>query len=208
MERINIDSWERGELYRFYQQSSHPFYSVCFRQDVTGLYTRCKENGWPVYLTMIHEVTRAVNGLKAFRYGYENGSVVLYDHRDPSFTDMPKGSSQFRILTVPWHRDADVWRARALEKREKQTVFLDESAEGANLIFISCLPWLDLTGMTNERNFDRNDAVPRISWGKFVRDGNRLVCGMAVEVHHGYIDGKDIGELHGILEERTGRISE
>ena len=68
------------------------------------------------------------------------------------------------------------------------------------MIFFSCLPWLDVTSLTNERNLDPDDAVPRIAWGKFVQENGRWMLGMSLEVNHRFIDGVHIGQFAKELE--------
>ena len=69
------------------------------------------------------------------------------------------------------------------------------SQEGDDLIFLSCLPWLDITALTNERDFDPDDAIPRLAWGKYVLREGRLELGYSVEVNHRFIDGLHIGRF-------------
>ena len=66
---------------------------------------------------------------------------------------------------------------------------------------------MDLTALTNERGDDRDDAIPRIAWGKFVEEGGRLMLGMSVEVNHRFVDGADIGAFVGRLEEKLAELS-
>ena len=81
-----------------------------------------------------------------------------------------------------------------------QSRFIDAESESDALIFISCLPWLELTSLTNERDFDRDDSVPRISWGRYTRTDGRMTLGMSVEVNHRLIDGVHIGRFAQTLE--------
>ena len=81
-----------------------------------------------------------------------------------------------------------------------QSRFIDAESESDALIFISCLPWLELTSLTNERDFDRDDSVPRISWGRYTRTDGRMTLGMSVEVNHRLIDGVHIGRFAQALE--------
>ena len=67
---------------------------------------------------------------------------------------------------------------------------------------MSCTPWFDLTGLTNERDFDRDDNIPRIAWGKYVADAaGRETLGMSVEVNHRFIDGYHLGQFYQKLQQ-------
>ena len=43
--------------------------------------------------------------------------------------------------------------------------------ETSDLLFISCLPWVEIAGLTNPRDFDQDDSVPRVVWGESVEKG-------------------------------------
>ena len=201
MHRIDLEKWERREIYEFFSPLSDPFYSVCFRLDVTELRRYCKERGLSFYYAMIWLVTRAVNDTEAFLYTIENGEVFQLDERLPSFTDRGADEKYFHIVTMPCGGDLAAFCAAAKEKSRAQKAFIDYKAEGKNLVYLSALPWLDLTALTNERDLDPDNAIPRIAWGKFVEENGRLRLGMSVEVNHRFADGADIGAFAGRLEE-------
>ena len=92
--------------------------------------------------------------------------------------------------------------AAAKARSEAQTHFLDQDDKELDaLIYFSCVPWLDLTALTNERDFDRDDNIPRIAWGKYVPDGTgRETLGMSVEVNHRFLDGVHLGKFYQALQ--------
>ena len=205
METVDLASWPRRELFEFFSPISDPFYAVSFRLDVTKLRAFTKERGLSFYHSLIWLCTRALERVDAFSYAIAGGQVVRLSGRRPSFTQLPKGSEQFRIVTLPCEGSLEDFCAAAKEKAEKQDFFIDLAGEGIDMIFFSCLPWLDVTGLTNERNLDPDDAVPRIAWGKFVPENGRWMLGMSLEVNHRFIDGLHIGqfakELEKLMEE-------
>ena len=63
-----------------------------------------------------------------------------------------------------------------------------------DLAYLSCMPWLDYTSINNALP-GPDDCIPRVSWGKFVEDGNgRHSMAMTIEVHHALVDGRQVGE--------------
>lgn len=202
MKRIDMDSWERREIYRFFSPLSDPFYAVSFRLDVTGLYDYCKSRELSFFLAMVYLVTQAVNDTEAFLYTLDGGEVCMLERREPSFTDRRAGEKYFHIVTMSCRGTLAQFCAEAAERSRAQRVFIAPAAEGKHLLYLSCLPWLDLTALTNERDPDRDDAIPRIAWGRFTVDANgRRTLGMSVEVNHRFVDGADIGAFAARLEE-------
>lgn len=205
MVTVDLASWPRREIFEFFSPISNPFYAVSFRLDVTKLRAFTKTRGLSFYHSLIWLCTRAMAQVEAFSYAVADGQVVRLSSRRPSFTHLPKGSEQFQIVTLPCEGSLEDFCAAAKEKAEAQDFFIDLKGEGIDMIFFSCLPWLDVTGLTNERELDRDDAVPRIAWGKFVEENGRWMLGMSLEVNHRFIDGLHIGlfvkELEKLMEE-------
>ena len=200
MQKIDRSVWPRAELFRFFSGVSHPFYSVSFRVDVTNLHAYTKAHGISFYYALGYLVTDAINAVENFRYTMRDGEVWLLDERTPSFTDLKPGSSQFHIVTLPKTGTLEEFCRVMQAKSAAQQVFLDTSTQSDALLYISCTPWFDLTGCTNERDFDRDDNIPRITWGKYVPDNGRETLGMSLEVNHRFVDGCHLGQFYQHLQ--------
>ena len=103
-------------------------------------------------------------------------------------------------MTLPKTGTLDEFCRTAKAKSDAQKTFLDQSGELDDLIYISCTPWFDLTGCTNERDFDKDDNIPRITWGKYVPESGRETLGMSLEVNHRFIDGYHLGLFYKHLQ--------
>lgn len=201
MKKIDPVTWPRAELFRFFSAVSDPFYSITFRVDVTNLHRYTRTHKLSFYYALGYLVTDAVNAVENFRYTLRGGDLWLLDERVPSFTDLHPGSGQFHIVTLPKRGTLAEFCAATRAKSEAQKTFLDQSGELDDLIYFSCTPWFDLTGCTNERDFDRDDNIPRITWGKYTPDAaGRETLGMALEVNHRFIDGLHLGQFYQHLQ--------
>lgn len=193
---IDMSTWPRREIYDFFSPISNPFYSVTFTLDVTNLYRYVKERELSFYYALVYLCTQAVNRVEAFLYTIEDGKVRIYDKRQPSFTDLEKGSELFRMVFVPCEGSLDDFCRAAKSKSESQHFFFDPTAETNDLIYFSCLPWMDVTGLTNERNLDPGDAIPRIAWGKYIDVNGRKQLHISLEINHRLIDGVHLGRFN------------
>ena len=206
MQKIDLAVWPRAELFRFFSTVSNPFYSVTFRVDVTNLHAYTKAHGISFYYALGYLVTDAVNSVVNFRYTIRDGEVFLLDGRIPSFTDLKPDSEQFHIVTLPKTGTLDGFCHAAKAKSDAQQSFLDQSGELDDLIYFSCVPWFDLTAATNERDFDKDDAIPRITWGKYVPENGRETLGMSLEVSHRFIDGYHLGQFYQTLQKSIDEL--
>ena len=206
MRKIDPNTWPRRDIFDFFSKISNPFYSVTFNVDVTEAYAYAKRSGLSFYYALVYLVTRAINSVEAFRYALVDGELVLLDERSPSFTDLKKGSESFHIVTMPCKGDIAEFCFDAKRRSAEQTTFLSTDNEGVDLIYFSCLPWVELTALTNERDFDPDDAIPRVSWGKFHERDGRKILGMSLELNHRFTDGVHIGKFAEALEKLISEL--
>ncbi|MGN0986080.1 MAG: CatA-like O-acetyltransferase [Candidatus Enterenecus sp.] len=199
MELIDLDHWPRRAQFEHFSSLSDPFYNVTFTQDVTGLYRYVKAHGLSFYYSLVYLATRAVNEVEAFRCDIQDGRVVLLDERAPSFTDLKPGSDAFHIVTMPCRGTMAEFCAEARRRSAEQDCFLNQAAESRSLIYFSCLPWVELTALTNEGLTDPDDSIPRIAWGKYRDEGGRKTLGLSLELNHRFVDGVHIGKFAAAL---------
>ena len=67
MHKIDMNTWPRAELFRFFSGVSQPFYSVTFRVDVTNLHAYTKARGISFYYALGYLVTMWNCSLPGFR---------------------------------------------------------------------------------------------------------------------------------------------
>lgn len=211
-QKVDKAAWFRRELFEFFGGVSNPYYMVTFRQDVTKLYHYVKQHGLSFYYTLIYCCTRAINQVAAFCYTIRGGEVYRLDERMPSFTDLKKGSEQFHIVTMPCRGSAEEFSRAARVRSENQQKFIDQALETDELIYFSCLPWVDMTALTNERELQapdaRDDSIPRLAWGRYNVIGDRVELGISIEVNHRLIDGLHIGQFAQTLTEEMDRLGD
>jgi len=206
---IDQSVWPRKEMFDFYSGISCPFYMVTFKVDVTRAYAFAKAKGLSFYLAMIYLCTEAVNDVETFRYAIRDGEVVLLDGRDPLFCDLREGEEIFHVVSVERGGTIEDFCRKAKAKSLAQTGFMPEAPRDDQIIF-SCLPWIDLTAITNEHELkadnSADDTDPIIAWGKFEEDGGRKIINLSIDVNHRFIDGLSIGRFARGLEKRIAAL--
>lgn len=204
MNKIDFAQWARKPLFDFFSAMSQPFYSVTLTLDVTQLYRYTHRQSLSFYYSLVYLCTQALNRVEAFRYILREGELYLLESRTPSFTDLHPGAETFHIVTMPCAGSIEDFCRAARKKSMAQTTFLDQSAETDDLIYFSCVPWFDATAITNERDFDPNDSIPRITWGGYFERDGRKELHLSLELNHRFTDGLHIGRFY---KELTGLIA-
>jgi chloramphenicol O-acetyltransferase type A len=70
-----------------------------------------------------------------------------------------------------------------------------------DLIYFTVLPWVSFTSFAHARTPGRGESVPRIAFGKFINENERIMLPISVEVHHALMDGLHVGRYLNGLEE-------
>jgi chloramphenicol O-acetyltransferase type A len=66
---------------------------------------------------------------------------------------------------------------------------------GDDRIHFSILPWMSFTSFAHARNLGQEDSVPKIAFGKFMKQNARTLLPVSVEVHHALMDGLHVGRF-------------
>lgn len=203
---IDRATWPREGHYRFFAPMSHPFYALTFPVDVTALRGYVKAHGLSFYATLVFLVTKAMEDVEEFRLRDRNGVIVRHDTLVPSFTDLRPGSDLFHIVTLEAGDDLEGFCRRAKAASAAQTEFVNDAPWGDRMIYFTCLPWFPITGLTNERDADPSDTIPRVSWGKWEERDGRTVLNLSLELNHRLLDGVHVGQFYAALSARLAAL--
>ncbi len=198
MKYIDFEHWKRKEHFAFFYKMDYPQYNLCMNLDITRFLAFIKKEKLSFYYSMIHAVSLVANESENFRYRIRDGKVVLHDTTHPSFTEMDPDNADdlFKMLTVDYTDSMHAFVQRAEDENKSQTVYFNpEKLTGRDdLLYITCLPWISFTHVSHTISLRRDDAVPRISWGKYFKEGERVLLPFSVQVHHALVDGVHVGQ--------------
>jgi len=207
MKYIDINTWKRKEHFTFFHRMDYPQFNICMDIDVTNFlaFTRAKKLSF--YYAMIYAVTKVVNEVEDFKYRIRDDKVVLHDTIHPSFTDMNKEADDdlFKMVTVDMQEDITTFVHIANETNLNQKAYFDISklVDRDDLIYIT---WISFTHISHTISLNKNDSVPRISWGKYYTNGNKVLLPFSVQVNHALMDGVHIGKYTEKLQSYLNEI--
>ncbi|WP_340147269.1 CatA-like O-acetyltransferase [Ruminiclostridium josui] len=177
--------------------------------DVTRFLKFVREKELSFYYAMIYASTHAANEIINFRYRIREDKVVLHESIHPSFTDLSnKQDDLFKIVTVDLKLDIFEFVQYAKDKSQSQTEYfpLNQIAGRDDLVYITCIPWVSFTHISHTFSLNKNDSVPRISWGKYFIENDKVLLPFSVQVNHALVDGVHVGEYFTKLQKRIDNI--
>ena len=201
MEIIDLNKWERTAHFNFFRQMDYPQYSICTNIDITNFLKKIKEKHISFYYGMIFAATHVLNQIDEFKYRIRGNDVIRHSTIHPSFTDLIDGSELFKIVNVDMENDIGIFTEKAKEKAVSQKQFLvTEEEVRDDLVYITCIPWVAFTSLTHTISLKSDDAVPRLSWGKYFEESGRVLIPFSVQAHHAFVDGIHIGRYFDTLQ--------
>ncbi len=196
MKRIDMDAWDRRNQYNYFSAMQWPYLSMTCEIDVTRARSFMKDCAIPSYVGMIYLVTKAANSVPELRLRIEGGAVCEHEVVHPSFTVQNAGG-QLSFCRARYIEDPDAFIARTRETMEqtKNAGASPLEEAGQDVLYLSCVPWVHFTSISHPMNLSPQDAIPRITWGRFETKGDSIVLAVDILAHHGLADGAHISQF-------------
>lgn len=169
MQEIDLASWPRREHFVFFRRADLPFYNINTQVDITGVREYAKGKSLSFNSLLIHLVTRSINRIENHRYRVYSEKVILHDCLHPSFAHLGEGEDLFSFVTADFSDDVRKFDCivREVVARRQGCFDMQKVVGRDDFIFYSALPWLSFTRIDHKLGLNRDDATPRLTWGRF-----------------------------------------
>lgn len=193
--RLDLETWERGPLFRMFHGFSEPYHGVCLRVECTQTFRYAKEHRLSVFLSLLHRSLMAAQQVPNLRTRVVEGEVWSYRTiHGGSAVGRPNGTIGFGHYVFRPGLEDFVREASAVVERVKETSDL-ERHPWQNIIRYSVLPWFDFTSISHARDLEGSDSAPRITFGKITEADGRCTMPVSIHVHHGLADGLHVAQF-------------
>ncbi len=203
MKEIDINSWKRGSHYKLFGSYANPSFKVEVRLNMTE-FMKNKPNGDGFFIPFTYLLMKAANKHEGFRIRHVDGKVICCDSVSPSFTVFLKNEN-FAFCQTEYDDNYSTFKKRMKEDIAYVSEHalkdvggkLYETNQRADLIYLSCLPWIDFTSTDNPLPYGdkMSMSIPRLNWGKCVKEGEEYKMTLSLTVNHAYIDGYEVSMM-------------
>lgn len=206
--KIDLDRWERRELFKLYTTDLKIVMNMTVDVDVTPVVHYVKARGMRFYPTMMWIVSKIINSHEEFRYTLrDSGELWCWDSVSPSYTDFNPETGKFVKFLTEYSDDLNTFHARVVadcEKHKWESGFIPNQPD--NFFDISCLPWTRYKSFDLHVSGDSNDRMfPVVIWGKYEDEGGRLIMPVTMNLNHAVADGYNLCRF---FEELKAKIKE
>jgi chloramphenicol O-acetyltransferase type A len=203
---LDIRNWARRDVFEFFRAFDKPYFNICTRLDVTNLIALLRERPQiSVSLAYHYFALRAANEIEPFRYRIREGKVVVHDTINGGTTVLLPNET-FTLAYFDYEANFRKFIDQA--ERAVRDVLLGDGGfkpdPRDDRIHFTTLPWVSFTSFSHARNWGREDSVPKIAFGKFIKEDGRTLLPFSVEVHHALMDGLHVGRYLSLIEQMLG----
>lgn len=204
---IQMEQDPRREQYAYFRTFANPYVGLTVNVDITGLMVR-KERGESLFLLVLYAVSKAANSVPELRRRIRGDQVVEYDWCPTSHTvALDNGAYCYCRLSADMLLADFLPYAKAVQEQAQKEPSLDDGGDAESLFFVSCVPWASYTAMVQPVPAPA-DSNPRITWGKYFRQGERTLMPVTLLAHHALVDGLHIAWFYEALSLELAAISE
>ncbi len=210
MRTITFQSLHRKKHFDFFRAMNHPHFNICANVDITNVLTFLKKEELQFTPFMVYLVSKVANEIPQFRWRIRGEEVVEHDAVHPSFTVHTDEADVFSFCEVEYETDFHSFYKKAIGKMAamKANPSLEDHNHEDAYLFLSSIPWVSFTGFQHAMHAPPVDSVPRIVWGKYFKENDRIKMPLSVQAHHAVVDGRHVGRYFEMFEEFTkeGRL--
>ncbi len=200
--RIDMRNYARKDHFNYFKSMHFPYVGVTANVDITGIMKRIKDNKLPFFLTFLWHIAKSANSVPELRQRIYEDTIIEYSKCSTSHT-VAKDDGTFSYCTLDGDMPLDIFIPYAKERQDEARVFgnIDEDKDASlSLFFASSLPWLSYTSLIQPVP-EPADTNPRITWGKYFEQGDRILIPVSLLCHHALVDGLHIANFYKALDE-------
>jgi chloramphenicol O-acetyltransferase type A len=209
MKIIDVATWERREHFHFFQNRERPQFSITFNLDITDLIERkaqldAEHGGLRLTDFLYFLVSKTMNAIPEFKTRIVDGNIVEFETVDLAFTHIPKGR-KLHANCVLRHADSfggcieNINAARA--EADARPTLTPAGGGGQDMVYVSVIPGISFTAVTNPWGDPRSDTVPRIILGGVFASNGRKHLPVSIEALHSFIDGVHMTRFQAICSD-------
>lgn len=205
--RIDLSAYPRADLYKAFNDRMLPQFSTTCEVDVTALKQQQATSKHSFFVALSYAVSRAVNAVPALRHRVIDGELYQYTRVHPGYT-VAREDDLFSFCDSLDHDDFAIYATQAQRQISAVKQAPDLSVgDKHQMFFITSIPWFRFTSFHHPYD-PQYGYIPVITLGQCVSQGDRWVMPVAIQVHHGTVDGIHVARFYQALEQWLARAPE
>ena len=205
---LNMETYKRKSHFEYFNGLAYPYVGLTVNVDITDLLKTIKVKKLPLFLSICYCVSKSANQVPEFRQRILDNQIVEYDYCLTSHT-VALSDGTYCYCDLDSNRSFEDYISYAVNEQEKakQRNSINEEADDIlGKIFISTIPWVSYTALINPTPVPA-DSNPRITWGKYFIQNEKVLLPVSVLCHHALVDGLHISKFYDFFNEEIAAVA-
>ncbi len=204
---LNMETYKRKNHFKYFNSLAYPYVGLTVNVDIADLLKMIKEKKLPLFLSICYCISKAANRVPEFRQRILENQIVEYDYCLTSHT-VALSDGTYCYCDLDSNRSFEDYIHYAVNEQEKakqKNSIIEEADDILGKIFISTIPWVSYTALINPTPIPA-DSNPRITWGKYFTQDEKVFLPVSVLCHHALVDGLHISKFYEFLNEEIAEV--
>lgn len=204
---IDMETYPRKSHFAYFGALAYPYVGITANVDVTNAIRFAKDKGGSTFLAILYVAAKAANAVPELRQRILDGKIVEYDYCDIGYTVAMEDHTFCNCYTDSRMSIEEflVDAKRRQEEAKRHPGFVNPDEDETGLIFASCLPWVEFTQCVQPVPSPA-DCNPRIVFGKYIREGEKILMPLHIQCNHALVDGYHLSEFYRIFQEMADAL--
>jgi chloramphenicol O-acetyltransferase type A len=199
--KIDMDSYSRKSHFEYFKNMAYPYVGVTVNVDITDLLSAIRREKLPFFFTILYIVANAANKVPELRRRIAGDGIIEYSYCNTSHTvALEDGTYCYCELDSSMSYKDFLEYAEERQNSAKIQAVTEDGSEADSLLFVSCVPWISYTSVIQPVP-NPADSNPRITFGRYFEQNNRILMPTTILVNHALADGMHIAEFYRNLDE-------
>lgn len=203
---LDLEQYPRKAHFDYFRTLDYPYVGLTAPVEITRLLSAVQRRRLPLFLTLCYCITRGANQIPELRQRIAGEQLIQYDWCRGSHTEaLPDGTYCYCVLESQLDYPAFLASARKAQAQARANPTLEDGADGQELLFLSCLPWVSYTGIVQPTPRPA-DSNPRITWGKYRETEAGVELPLSILCHHALVDGRQLAQFYEAVQAELDRL--
>jgi chloramphenicol O-acetyltransferase len=205
---------KRRDRYNAFASFENPLVNLSLELEVPDFRPYCKQRRLPTFHFFLYHVLHAIKGIDNYMYRVYRGEVIKIEDFWASYTVLNQDNNlNFARFVMSDDLAEFIARSVASSQEAQASTKLINTSEALGdydqrrNVHITCMPWLKLSAIEHPIYEHKSYDIPSLAWGRYSapRNDGTLSMTMAVQAHHGFVDGYHVHLLAEAIAARIAR---
>lgn len=201
VKKVDLESYPRKAHFQYFKSMAYPYVGVTVNIDITELHHIIKKEKLPFFLSVLYVASKAANSVPELRRRINGEDILEYSYCNTSHT-VALEDGTYCYCELDSSMDFKTYIEYGIQKQNnaKEKGVLEEGKDAESFLFVSSLPWLSYTSLIQPVPHPA-DSNPRITFGRFFEQDNKILLPTSILANHALVDGKHISEFYEYFNE-------